>query len=129
MPRSITAALNLDYDTMAGADRFGNLHISRLPPELSAQVPAWLQAGGPSREGRGRADRRDADSFSLISLGITRGNAGGAGVYIFHRSSPSITPQVEEDPTGGKFAGQSGVLGGASNKLDSIINFHVRHCV
>ncbi|KFM25355.1 Splicing factor 3B subunit 3 [Auxenochlorella protothecoides] len=73
VPRSITAALNLDYDTMAGADRFGNLHISRLPPELSAQV--------------------------------------------------------EEDPTGGKFAGQSGVLGGASNKLDSIINFHVGETV
>lgn len=53
VPRSITAALNLDYDTMAGADRFGNLHISRLPPELSAQVPAWLQAGGTKQGGEG----------------------------------------------------------------------------
>ena len=69
MPRHVTAALHLDYDTLAGADRFGNVWVSRLPPELSAQV--------------------------------------------------------EEDPTGGKFAAESGLLGGAPHKLQAVCNFHV----
>lgn len=38
VPRHVTTALHLDYDTMAGADRFGNVFVSRLPPEISAQV-------------------------------------------------------------------------------------------
>ena len=49
VPRHITAALHLDYDTVAGADRFGNVFVSRLPPEISAQVGAgadWLNDQG-----------------------------------------------------------------------------------
>lgn len=42
VPRHVTAALHLDYDTMAGADRFGNVFVSRLPPEISAQVRACV---------------------------------------------------------------------------------------
>ena len=33
---------------------------------------------------------------------------------------------MEEDPTGGKYAAQTGQLGGAPNKLETVINFHVR---
>jgi len=33
--------------------------------------------------------------------------------------------QVEEDPTGGKYAGAASVLNGAPHKLESIIQFHV----
>lgn len=73
VPRHITAALHLDYDTMAGADRFGNIFVSRLPQEVSAQV--------------------------------------------------------EDDPTGGKYAAQTGVLGGAPHKLQTINNFHVGEAV
>ena len=40
-PRYLTAALPLDYDTMCGADKFGNIFITRLPAELSAQVGVW----------------------------------------------------------------------------------------
>ena len=35
------------------------------------------------------------------------------------------SPQVEEDPTGGKFAGANGLLNGARHKLEDVINFHV----
>ena len=38
VPRHVTTALHLDYDTVAGADRFGNVFVSRLPPEISALV-------------------------------------------------------------------------------------------
>ena len=46
---------------------------------------------------------------------------------VFVGSQPSNTtfPQVEEDPTGGKFAGASGFLNGASHKLEDVVNFHV----
>ena len=33
--------------------------------------------------------------------------------------------QVEEDPTGGKYAGAGSALNGAPHKLESIIQFHV----
>ena len=33
--------------------------------------------------------------------------------------------QVEEDPTGGKFANMQGLLNGAPNKMEAVINFHV----
>ena len=32
---------------------------------------------------------------------------------------------MEDDPTGGKFAGAATLLNGAAHKLDDIINFHV----
>lgn len=37
-PRYLTATLPLDYDTVAGADKFGNIFVARLPADLSAQV-------------------------------------------------------------------------------------------
>ncbi|KAK9851365.1 hypothetical protein WJX84_007420, partial [Apatococcus fuscideae] len=67
-PRYVTSALQLDYDTMCGADKFGNIFMTRLPSDISAQV--------------------------------------------------------EDDPTGGKFAGASNLLQGAAHKLEDIINFH-----
>ena len=33
--------------------------------------------------------------------------------------------QVEEDPTGGKFAGVGGALNSAHHKLEDVIQFHV----
>ncbi len=37
-PRHLTAALPLDYDTVAGGDKFGNIFLTRLPADISAQV-------------------------------------------------------------------------------------------
>ena len=37
-PRYLTAVLPIDYDTVAGADKFGNVFVARLPAEVSAQV-------------------------------------------------------------------------------------------
>lgn len=36
--RHLTSALPLDYDSIAGGDKFGNLFITRLPADISAQV-------------------------------------------------------------------------------------------
>ena len=59
MPRHITAALHLDYDTVAGADRFGNVFVSRLPPEVSAQVRLLGRVGwGGGRWGGRLGGRR-----------------------------------------------------------------------
>lgn len=38
VPRHITASLLMDYDTMAGGDKFGNIFMTRLPADSSAQV-------------------------------------------------------------------------------------------
>ena len=40
-------------------------------------------------------------------------------------TKPQFVMQIEDDPTGGKFAGASGLLNGAPNKLEDIINFYV----
>ena len=43
-PRHVTAGLVLDYDTIAGADKFGNAFVLRLPTDVSSQVclpPLW----------------------------------------------------------------------------------------
>ena len=37
-PRHITAALPLDYDTVAAADKFCNVFLTRLPADVSAQA-------------------------------------------------------------------------------------------
>eukprot|EP01025_Chloroclados_australasicus_P032349 TRINITY_DN3279_c1_g1_i8.p1 TRINITY_DN3279_c1_g1~~TRINITY_DN3279_c1_g1_i8.p1 ORF type:complete len:556 (-),score=86.09 TRINITY_DN3279_c1_g1_i8:188-1855(-) len=68
-PRWITGAVQLDYDTMCGGDKFGNFYVVRLPEEVSAEV--------------------------------------------------------EDDPTGGKFVNQTGLLNGAPNKLQTIVQYHV----
>ena len=40
VPRHVTAGLLMDYDTMAGGDKFGNLFMTRLPADTSAEVAA-----------------------------------------------------------------------------------------
>eukprot|EP01133_Synstelium_polycarpum_P001533 gene1533-1790_t len=37
-PRFITASAMLDYDTVAGADKFGNIFVTRLPASVSDEV-------------------------------------------------------------------------------------------
>jgi splicing factor 3B subunit 3 len=38
LSRRLTCFTPLDYDTIAGADRFGNLYVSRLPAEISKEI-------------------------------------------------------------------------------------------
>jgi len=38
VPRWITSSVMLDYDTVCGADKFGNIFISRLPAQVSDEV-------------------------------------------------------------------------------------------
>ncbi|TMW62173.1 hypothetical protein Poli38472_009666 [Pythium oligandrum] len=38
VPRHITSTAVLDYDTIAGADKFGNVFVTRLPSEVSDEV-------------------------------------------------------------------------------------------
>ncbi|RHY15498.1 hypothetical protein DYB36_006057, partial [Aphanomyces astaci] len=38
VPRCISASTLVDYDTMAGGDKFGNVFVTRLPSEVSDQV-------------------------------------------------------------------------------------------
>lgn len=67
--RWLTCGCPLDYDTYAGADKFGNIFVVRLPPDL-----------------------RD---------------------------------DVDEDPTGVKALWDRGLLNGASQKVETVCNYHV----
>ena len=42
VPRHVTTALPLDFDTVAGGDKFGNFFITRLPASVSAQASPVL---------------------------------------------------------------------------------------
>ena len=37
-PRHVTAAEPLDYDTVAGADKFGNVFVTRLAQDVSDEI-------------------------------------------------------------------------------------------
>lgn len=52
-PRYLTAVLPLDYDTVASADKFGNIAVQRLPKEVSQQVHSGGCRGGCRRGGAG----------------------------------------------------------------------------
>lgn len=71
--RWITSACLVDYDTIAGADKFGNITVVRLPKDVS--------------------------------------------------------DEVDEDPTGNKALWDRGLLNGASQKADVIVNFHIGEVV
>ncbi|KAL4657067.1 splicing factor 3B subunit 3 [Arapaima gigas] len=72
-PRWVTTACLLDYDTMACADKFGNISVVRLPPNTS--------------------------------------------------------DDVDEDPTGNKALWDRGLLNGASQKAEVIVNYHIGETV
>ncbi|GKC16973.1 spliceosome-associated protein 130 A, partial [Tanacetum coccineum] len=38
VPRWLTAAYHVDFDTMAGADKFGNIYFVRLPQDVSDEI-------------------------------------------------------------------------------------------
>ncbi|KAF9598013.1 hypothetical protein IFM89_023585 [Coptis chinensis] len=38
VPRWLTASYHIDFDTMAGADKFGNVYFMRLPQDISDEV-------------------------------------------------------------------------------------------
>ncbi|KAM9510361.1 splicing factor 3B subunit 3-like [Guaruba guarouba] len=72
-PRWVTTATLLDYNTVAGADKFGNICVVRLPPNTN--------------------------------------------------------DEVAEDPTGNKALWDRGLLNGASQKAEVIMNYHVGETV
>ncbi|WAR13629.1 LOW QUALITY PROTEIN: SF3B3-like protein [Mya arenaria] len=73
VPRWLTASCLLDYDSVAGADKFGNITVIRLPTD--------------------------------------------------------VTDDVDEDPTGNKALWDRGLLSGASQKADVMVNFHIGEVV
>lgn len=57
VPRHLTAALNLDPNTMVGADRFGNIAVVRLPEEASAVLTSDPTGGKFAEKGASGAAR------------------------------------------------------------------------
>jgi hypothetical protein len=117
-PRYVTTMLPLDYDTLAVADKFGNVAVLRLPADVSQQARVLCRGGLGGGGGGG---------------GWWWGGRQGVLPNLFDPQTPPPTstpprtphPQVEDDPTGGKNAAALGRLNGAPNKLEPIAQFHV----
>ncbi|KAF5839279.1 CPSF A subunit region-domain-containing protein [Dunaliella salina] len=67
-PRYVTSVLPLDYDTMAVADKFGNVGVLRLPPDVSAQVIVYGTAMGGIGAFYPFSSREDADFFTHLEM-------------------------------------------------------------
>lgn len=100
-PRWITCTTILDYDTVATADKFGNIAI------VSATKNLLLRFGSRDLF----FARLLCQLFDLFSFQI--------------RLSSIISDDVDEDPTGNKALWDRGLLNGASQKADVLANFHV----
>ncbi len=68
IPRHITALCSLDYDTVAAADKFGNLTVLRLPAEMSAAVEEDPTAGKYANDGISGAPNK-LQSIANIHIG------------------------------------------------------------
>ncbi|MEW5303982.1 MAG: hypothetical protein WDW36_006625 [Sanguina aurantia] len=97
-PRYLTTTLPLDYDTMAGADKFGNVFVTRLAPELSAQVeedPTGGRMAASSGKLNGAPHKlEDIVQFhvgdTITSLQRAAMQPGGQEVIIYSTVSGSI---------------------------------------
>ncbi|KAH7980736.1 hypothetical protein HPB49_018772 [Dermacentor silvarum] len=70
VPRWITASCMLDYDTVAGADKFGNVSIIRLPNSISDEVdedPTGIKSLW-DRGWLGGSSQKDHDFFQHLEM-------------------------------------------------------------
>ncbi|GMH39601.1 hypothetical protein BSKO_07499 [Bryopsis sp. KO-2023] len=89
--RYATCSLNLDYDTMCGADKFGNVYITRLPEELSGQVeddPTGGKLAAMTSHLNGAPNRlENIIQFHIgeivTSLQLTAMQAGGTEIVLY----------------------------------------------
>lgn len=49
VPRCLTSACHVDFDTMAGADKFGNIYFVRLPQDVSNKIDQGNLVGAPHK--------------------------------------------------------------------------------
>jgi splicing factor 3B subunit 3 len=96
VPRYLTASTILDYNTVAGADKFGNIFVSRLPEDVSEENDRDIY-GGYEGEGwlNGAPNRmKDVINFhvgdTITSLQKVSMIPGDAGVLLYATISGGI---------------------------------------
>lgn len=86
--RYITAALPIDYSTIACADKFGNFFVGRLPPDISTRVSRPLGRVPPTGRSMHRGPTISGPAMIIILIAMklliiiilvetTRGPRGG----------------------------------------------------
>ena len=94
IPRYVTASVALDYNTVVGGDKFGNIFVCRLPADASREVEDDPTGGGLLAAGGNGADRGGAPhkldpacSFHLgdtvTSVSRTTMQPGGKEVVLY----------------------------------------------
>jgi splicing factor 3B subunit 3 len=83
IPRCIVALLTLDYSTVCASDKFGNLFVLRLPPELTgaAEESATDFSGGLSQDTSNRLTTEACFHVGSTVMSLAHGTMrGGTGV-------------------------------------------------
>jgi splicing factor 3B subunit 3 len=122
LPRYVTCALALDYDTVATADKFGNIVILRLPEEASAAVeddPTLGRHAGAVGAGGGDAA---GSSGAAASAATAAARLGGAAhkleaIASFHVGDTVTSLQRCALQPGGQDVLLYATLGGAVGAL------------
>lgn len=65
LPRWVVALLTVDYNTVCGCDKFGNLFVLRLPSEVSGAAEEYAATGGTGRDVLGPGSRCAAHKLSV----------------------------------------------------------------
>lgn len=107
-PRWVTTACLLDYDTMASADKFGNISI--VSTECVGRNTEYGRSG------------RHAECLKLHRVRLNR-------LHLFYcqvRLPPNTSDDVDEDPTGNKALWDRGLLNGASQKVKAVCVYFLR---
>lgn len=110
-PRWVTTACLLDYDTMASADKFGNISIVNTLTRSVVCVRVCVYNSLESNNKR-RIYLPDASVWHL--------ELNNVFPFIFIsqvRLPPNTSDDVDEDPTGNKALWDRGLLNGASQKV------------
>ena len=123
LPRYVTCALALDYDTVAIADKFGNVAVLRLPEEASAAVeddPTLGRHAGAV--GGGAADGGGGASGAAASASTAAARLGGAAhkleaIASFHVGDTVTSLQRCALQPGGQEVLLYATLGGAVGAL------------
>lgn len=112
LPRWVISLEVLDYSTVCGSDKFGNIFVLRLPPELAGATEEFGGVSYTERSSLGSGSRNAQHNLSLEAcihvgstvVGLTTGSVRG-------RSLPLSTGDVEGNDDAIIYSTINGALG------------------